>query len=73
MPSKQFFMDLKSSEAALNYAVEHFSVDPTMRVFKILSNGQKQVTLRSGQEDFYGAGNSKLEAVAEALSNKFPE
>ena len=72
MPSKQFFMDLKSAEAALKYAVDNLGVNQAMKVFKILSNGQKQVTLMAGQEEFSGTGNSKLEAVAVALSTKFP-
>jgi len=73
MPSKATLMAMGSAQAIVAYAVSNHGVDPVLRQVATLEDGSRSVILLdSGQSEFTGVGASTKEAVADAVSTKFP-
>jgi len=75
MPSKQYLMDLDQHKVVncLKYASEHLDVKTTLKSITLMADGQIKIVLEKNDgELFFGVGMDKSEAVAEALSMKFP-
>jgi len=78
MPSKLFLENLvvatgaSQAKTILDYAKTELPV-VKIKSIKILSNGQKEITLRNvANEEFSGVGDTKAEALAECVSLKYP-
>ncbi len=73
MPSKNYLMSLKSAAAIVDYAVNSLSVKQLLKHYKVKTNGEKEVKFLDSEDvEFVGAGNSKKEACADAVSDRFP-
>ena len=80
MPSKEFLLGLDTdphgnlTKAIIDYSVANLGVQEKAQYFKKLSGGQVEASLRdSGGTPFSGVGTSKADAVAEAVSTKYPD
>ena len=75
MPSKQFLMDQDEHKVCncLEYGEKHLGVKRTLKSITYMADGQiKMVAETVEGEQFIGIGMSKCEAIAEALSVRFP-
>jgi len=79
MPNKQFYLDLPLGEEVslckviIDYAASNHSCQDQLKYIKHLSNGDVEVSMKTlTDETFQGSGSDRCNAVADALSTKFP-